>query len=195
MAETSDEIKRDIEETRRQMGDTVEALTYKADVPSRTKDWFGEKKDALTSKVHGATSTAQDAAPSPGQVKRQVSGIKDVTERNPLGLAIGGAAIGFLAGLLVPSTRVEDERLGPVADDVKSSAVDVGKEAVERGKQVVQEAGETALETAKERGREQGEELSSTLQEKTRSAAPAQGEGDGAPAGSRSPSRTGADDR
>jgi hypothetical protein len=170
MAETSNEIRKDIEETRERMGDTVGALAYKADVPTRTKEWVGEKKDALTSKLHGATSKVHEATPDGEQVKRQVNVVKDTAVRNPLGLAIGGAAVGFLAGVLLPSTRVEDERVGPVADDLKSTAVDAGKEALERGKQVAQEASETALDTAKQRGREQGEELSASLQGKARSA-------------------------
>ena len=87
-------------------------------------------------------------------------------------LAIGGAAVGFIAGLLAPSTRMEDERIGPMADDVKATAADAGREALERGKDVVQEAGATAIETAKERGREEGEELSESLQEKAREVAP-----------------------
>ena len=34
---------------------------------------------------------------------------------NPLGLAVGAAAVGFLAGLLVPVTQVENEKIGPMA--------------------------------------------------------------------------------
>jgi hypothetical protein len=46
---------------------------------------------------------------------------------DPLGLAIGALAAGFLAGMLVPSTRTEDERVGPVADRVKDKARQVGQ--------------------------------------------------------------------
>jgi hypothetical protein len=164
MAQTSDEIREDIEETREHMGATVDALAYKADVPTRTKEWLGEKKDAVTSKFSETTPDGQ-------QVKLRMGGVKRTAERNPLGLAIGGAAVGFIAGLLVPSTRVEDERLGPMADEVKSTAAEAGREALDRGKQVVQETGETAMETAKERGREESQELSSSLQEKARDTA------------------------
>jgi len=45
-------------------------------------------------------------------------------------------------------------------------AKDTAGDAVERGKQVVQEAGSAALQTARESGREQGEELSSQLQQR-----------------------------
>jgi hypothetical protein len=38
--------------------------------------------------------------------------VKDTAERNPFGLTVGAAAVGFVAGLLIPSTRVENERMG-----------------------------------------------------------------------------------
>ena len=47
MGETPDHIREDIEETRARMGDTVEAIGYKADVKSRMKDTIVEKKDAV----------------------------------------------------------------------------------------------------------------------------------------------------
>jgi hypothetical protein len=46
--------------------------------------------------------------------------------------------------------------IGPMADDVKATAADAGREALDRGKDVVQEARSAAIETAKERGREEG---------------------------------------
>jgi uncharacterized protein DUF3618 len=166
MAHRSDELKSDIEQTRARMGETADALAYKADVPTRTKDWIGEKKDAVVSTVGGATSKVGEVAPDGEQVTQSMGRMKRLAERNPLGLAIGGAAAGFIAGLLAPSTRIEDERVGPMADEVKATAADAGREALDRGKQVVQEAGATAVETAKEHGREQGEELATSLQEK-----------------------------
>lgn len=167
MAERTEELRAEIEETRERMGETVDALAYKADVPTRTKEWIGEKKDAVTEAVTGKVS---DVTPDADQVKLRARRMRRTVERNPLGLAIGGAAVGFIAGLLTPSTRVEDEKLGPMADELKSTAGEAGREAVERGRQVVQEAGETAMETAKERGREQSEELSASLQDKAREA-------------------------
>jgi len=120
--------------------------------------------------------------------------MKRVAERNPLGLAIGGAAVGFIAGLLAPSTRMEDEHIGATADEVKSTAAEAGREALDRGKQVVQDAGETALETVKERGREEGEELSASLQDKARELAPTEAKLSTSPAatppGTSGPGRT-----
>lgn len=176
MAQRSDELKSEIEQTRARMGETADALAYKADVPTRTKDWIGEKKEAVVSTVSGATSKVGEVTPDGEQVSGSMGRMKRLAERNPLGLAIGGAAAGFIAGLLAPSTRIEDERVGAMADEVKATAAEAGREALDRGKQVVQEAGATAVETAKEHGREQGEELATSLQEKAREFTPTQQE-------------------
>jgi len=172
MAQKSDELKEDIERTREQMAETADALAYKADVPTRTKEWIGEKKDALTSAVSGASSKVGEVTPDGAEVGQSMGRMKRLAERNPLGLAIGGAAVGFIAGLLAPSTRLEDERIGPVADDVKATAAEAGREVLDRGKDVAQEVGASAIQTAKERGREEGEELSESLQDKARELAP-----------------------
>ena len=165
MAEKSDVIRTDIERTRAEMGETVDALEYKANVPARAKGWAAERKDAVVSTVSGM-------APDGQAVKRRSLRMKDTVERNPLGLTIAGAAVGFVAGLFAPSTRIEDEKLGPIADELKSSAAEAGHEALEHGKQVAQAAAGSAVETAKEEGREHGEELTSSLQEKARDVAP-----------------------
>ena len=88
-----------------------------------------------------------------------------MARENPLGLAIGAAAIGFLAGLVVPSTRVEDEKLGPVADQVKDKVKETGQEALDRGKQVAQEVASTAADTAKQQTQEQGQELADSARQ------------------------------
>jgi F0F1-type ATP synthase membrane subunit b/b' len=171
MAERSDEIRSEIERTREQMGETVEALEYKANVPARAKGWVADKKDAVVSSVSGAKDTVADAAPDGQAVKQRAGAMRGTAEQNPVGLVIAGAAVGFLAGMLVPSTRIEDERVGPMADEVKSSATDAASEALDRGKQVAQEAAQSAVETAKEEGQRHGEELTESLQERARDTA------------------------
>lgn len=175
MAERQQEIEQNIEQTREEMGDTVDALSYKADVPGRMKGWVGDKKDAVVGKVTGAkdavtgaASTVVDKTPDGGQLKQGAGRAKSIAESNPIGLAIGGAAIGFIAGLFVPSTRVEDERIGEMADQVKDSAKETAQEAVEHGKQVAQAAAQSAGETVKEEGQSHAQELTDSLQEKAR---------------------------
>jgi len=136
------------------MGDTVDALAYKADVKSRAKDSVSEKVDSLKSKVTGAKDSVSDATPSGGDVKAGAKRTVGIAQENPLGLVVGAAAVGFLAGMLIPSTRVEDEKIGPVADQVKAKAAETGQQALERGKQVASDVASSAAETAKESGRE-----------------------------------------
>jgi hypothetical protein len=114
--------------------------------------------------VNNLKSRASDATPSRGEVKktRQAAGL---AKENPLGLAIGAAAIGFLAGLAVPSTRVEDEKLGPVADQVKDKVKETGQEALDRGKQVAQEVASTAADTAKQATQDHGQGLADSAKQ------------------------------
>ena len=179
MAERQQEIEQRIEQTREEMGETVDALGYKADVPGRMKGWVGDKKDAVVGKVSGAkdavtetvggaASSVADKTPDREQVKARAGRMKSMAESNPMGLAIGGAAIGFIAGLFARSTRVEDEKLGEMSDQVKDSVKEAGQEAVEHGKQVAQAAAQSARDTVQEEGQSHAQELTDSLQTKAR---------------------------
>ena len=134
MGEDPNAIRDEIADTRERMGDTIDALGYKADVKSRAKDNVAGKVDSVKESLGLAGQKASDVTPDAEQVKGQVRKAAGVAQENPLGLAIGAVAVGFLAGMLVPSSRVEDEKLGPVADEVKEQAKETGQEALERGK-------------------------------------------------------------
>ncbi|HET6171905.1 MAG TPA: hypothetical protein VFD90_04845 [Gaiellales bacterium] len=109
--------------------------------------------------------TIMDAAPDRQEVAGQARRATSVAEQNPLGLAVGSVAAGFLVGMLLPSTRIEDERLGSAADDVKEQALEVGQETLEHGEQFAKDAAQTASETAKQSGQEHAEDLRSSVQE------------------------------
>jgi gas vesicle protein len=162
MGQDPSDIRAGLEETRGRVGAEVDALSYKTDVSARVGDYVDEKKQAVKDKFTGArdavTGTASRAVPD-GQ---RVSRMKDTAERNPMGLAVGAAAVGFVAGLMIPSTRAEDERLGQMSDRLVEAAKETAGDAVERGKQVAQDA----AETAKESGRQQSQELASNLQDR-----------------------------
>jgi len=92
-----DQIEREIEETRKELGDTVEALAQKSDVKAQakrkveeTKSTVAEKKDELLGKAKGASPDG--AASAAAEVSQKAS-------ENPLPLAaLGAFAAGFLAG-------------------------------------------------------------------------------------------------
>jgi hypothetical protein len=176
MGETPEDIRDEIEETRARMGETVEAIGYKADVKTRVKESVADKKDSLVGSVAGAkdavvgkadavVSRVGGAVPDRHQVRSGARKVGVSTE-NPLGLAVVGAAAGFIVGTLVPSTRVEDEKLGDVSDQLTEKAREAGQEAVERGKSVAQEAAQSASDTLQERGGTEAQEMASSLRDK-----------------------------
>ena len=152
MGQDPEAIRREIEETREDMSSTVDALGYKADVPGRARNAISDRKDQLVGKISGNT-------PSSGEMKQGAKQAVGVAQENPLGLAIGSLAVGFIAGMLIPSTSVENEKLGPMADQVKDQVKETGQEAVDRGKQVAQDAAQSAKDTVQESGQQQAEEL------------------------------------
>jgi ElaB/YqjD/DUF883 family membrane-anchored ribosome-binding protein len=164
------EIREEIEQTRDEMGETVEALGYKADVKTRAKENIAGKRDRLKQRLRGTTSRVDEATPDANQVKEGAKRAAGVAQENPIGLALGSLAVGFLAGMLVPSTRAEDEKIGPMADEVKERLKETGQEALERGKEVAQDAAQSARETAQQSGQEQAEQLRDTAEEKARQA-------------------------
>jgi hypothetical protein len=177
------------------MEDTVEAIGYKANVPARAKDKLTNKRDRVMDRISdakdravgslvgtkedvaermgSASDRAASAAPGRGDVRRGARKTVGVAQENPMGLAIGSFAFGFLAGMLLPSTSVEQDKIGPVARDVKEKARETGREAIDRGRQVLEEmpqAAEEARQAAGERvaGRvqEQASELASSAKER-----------------------------
>ena len=154
MGQEPDRIREEIEQTRAEMSDTVDALGYKADVKSRGKE-----------KIAGVKERIVGTTPDSGDVKHKARRAGSVAQENPIGLAIGSVAVGFLAGMLIPSTRVEDERIGPIADDVKDKVRETGQEALEHGKQVAQEA----AQTVKESGAQHAQEVKESAQQPTSS--------------------------
>jgi Protein of unknown function (DUF3618) len=178
MGKDSSEIRREIDATRARMGDTVEALGYKADVPSRVKDAVSDRVetvkgsigDAVGGVVDGVQNATQRVGEALGGAQRVVGGdaheVRAAARRgvgiaaeNPLGLAIGAAAIGFLAGLLVPVSEYERSTIGPLRDDLLERAQKAGGNALEHGKQVLAETARAAVQTAQQSAQEHAQQV------------------------------------
>ncbi len=155
MGQDPSENRNDIDETRARLGDTAEALGHKADVPGRAREAISDRVESVKSTFSGTKDSVSESTLSTGDVKQGARQAVGVAKENPLGLAIGATAVGFVAGLLIPSTRVEDEKIGPMADQLKEQAKETGQEAMERGKHVAQQA----AETVKDEGQKQAQEM------------------------------------
>jgi ElaB/YqjD/DUF883 family membrane-anchored ribosome-binding protein len=89
----TEQIQRDIEETREQLGETVEALAEKTDVKGQAKRKLDSTKASMAAKKDELLERAPDAA---GDALSQVS---TTARKNPIPMAsIGAFAAGFLAG-------------------------------------------------------------------------------------------------
>ena len=151
MGQDPSQLREELEETRARVGEEVDAISYKTDVGARVGDYVSDKKDAVTSKL---TKPIPDRA--------QIRQARRTAEQNPLGLAVGAAGVGFALGLLLPGTRVENEKLGAASDKMG----EVAREGWEHGKQVAQDTAQGAMEAAKDSSSRHSEELSSSLQER-----------------------------
>lgn len=148
MGEAPDAIREDIEATRARMGERAEALAYKSDVPARSKDKVHDVADKIKDKVTGMgqqiSGTSQTAANGVGDTAHAASDkavdtahrAKGLAENNPIGLAVGSIAAGFLAGLLIPVSDTEKQRLGPVAEAAGDKVREVGQEVRGRATEV-----------------------------------------------------------
>jgi ElaB/YqjD/DUF883 family membrane-anchored ribosome-binding protein len=94
-----EEIRADIERTRRELGDTAAAVAAKADVKAQAKAKADETKQRATEKKDELLGKAKEASPdSAGQFAGQAA---STAKDNPLPLAAGAAfVVGFLVGRL-----------------------------------------------------------------------------------------------
>jgi len=74
--------------------------------------------------------------------------------RNPLGLALGGLAAGFLIGLVIPSTEYEDERLPEIREAIVGRGQEIVDDAMEHGRAVLDDTIAAATTSAHEHGQQ-----------------------------------------
>lgn len=70
--------------------------------------------------------------------------------QNPLGLALGALGVGVLAGLVMPVTEVEREKIGPLRDQLVERAQAVPREIAEHGREVLEETTQAAMQAAQQ---------------------------------------------
>jgi hypothetical protein len=89
---------------------------------------------SMASTVGGAATAAAshvgDALPDTDQVKRQARQVVSVAQENPIGLAVGSIAVGFLAGMLLPGSPPRPR--GRAACDRCRTRGDEGARATDR---------------------------------------------------------------
>ena len=161
MAEDPEELKRDIEQTRRNLGRDVDALTEKVS-PGRV---VGRRVDRARGGVHrlkehvmgsaesvgdtagSAVSTVQDAGSKVGDA---VGSAPDMARARTRGTPLAAGLVAFAAGWVVAAALPASTRERELAQDTKDKAMEVAGPVKEQAAQVAQEVKENLQEPAQQ---------------------------------------------
>jgi hypothetical protein len=154
-----EQIRREIERTRLELSDNVNALGDKVNPGSIAKRQVGRVRGAATSVKDAVMGSAADATDKGQQVASTmgdaVSDAPSAVARKAQGSPIAAGLIAFGAGLLVssllPASKVEQqaaERVKDTAQPLVEDLTDTAKEVAENLKEPAQQAVEEVKSTA-----------------------------------------------
>lgn len=173
--QSPEEIRQNIETTRRELGQDVDALADKV-TPSKIVDrQVGKVRNALVSVKDRVMGAADDAASSVAGAGESVAhGVEDAgrsvtrkTQGNPLAAGLVAFGAGLLVASLIPPSRRErelaakvEDKAQPLVEGAKDAALEVGehlkepaRDAVESVKATAQTAAQEVADEAKSSGR------------------------------------------
>jgi hypothetical protein len=122
----------------------VDAASTAKDAVVGAKDRVAEAAGTAREKASELSWQARERARY--RTRQARVGFWETMEERPLALGAAAIALGVVAGLMIPSTRKEDELMGETRDRLMERAKEVGEEALEKGKQVAHVAVDTLKE-------------------------------------------------
>lgn len=157
MTDSPDEIRADIERTRRELGLDVDALADKVS-PSKIVDRqmgkvrgaFGSVRDRVMGAADDAASSATDAGSHVGEVKDRVVA---KAEGNPMAVGLIAFGAGLLLASLIPASSKEKDLAATVQDQAQplvDEVTDAAKEVGEHLKEPVQASVESVKDQAQD---------------------------------------------
>ncbi|MFG1621973.1 DUF3618 domain-containing protein [Kribbella sp. NPDC049227] len=161
MAEDPEELKRDIEQTRRNLGRDVDALTEKVS-PSRVvgrrvdrarggahrlKEHVMGSADSVGGSAGSAVSTVQDAGSKVGDA---VGSAPDLARARTRGTPLAAGLIAFAAGWVAAAALPASTRERELAQDTKDKAMEAAGPVKEQAAQLAQEVKENLQEPAQQ---------------------------------------------
>lgn len=190
MNKTPDEIRREIELTRGELGTDVDAVQEKVSPSSiahrkteRARGKFHHLKSSIMghadeagSKAHQVEGMAEDRAhqasealhDAPHQVEQQTKG-------NPMAAGLIAFGVGMVASALIPPSQKEKEaaqrikeKAEPLVSEAKNTAKEVAEDMKEPARQAAEEVKSSAQESAdtvKEEGRGAAEDVKGRAEE------------------------------
>ena len=180
MSNDPEQIRRDIERTRTELSENVNALGDKVNPGSIAKRQVGRVRGAATSVKDAVLGSASDAADTgqrvAGSIEDTVSDVPTAVARKAQGSPIAAGLIAFGAGLLVssmlPASRAEQqaaqavkETAQPLDDDLADTAKEMAGNLQEPAQQAQEGVKATAAD-ATDTVREEAASAAADLQDK-----------------------------
>jgi gas vesicle protein len=183
MSDSPEQIRADIENTRRELGGDVDALADKV-TPSKivhrqtdkVKGAFGSVKDRVMGAADDMRSSASDSASSAsGSLSDAKDKVAAKAEGNPLAVGLIAFGVGLLAASLIPaSTKEKDvassikEQAQPLVHQVTDAAKEMGehlKEPAQDAAAAVKDAATDAVQNVKDEAGSAADEVKDQAQQ------------------------------
>lgn len=155
-----EEIQQDIDRTRQDLKDDVEALQEKVSPKGmasrsaeRMKGSVTQAKDRIMGSADSGMTSAKDTVTSARDTVGEVPAkARRTTQGNPLAVGLGAFAIGWLIGSMLPASQRERDALSQAAShtDLADTAQAVVEQAKESGRHALQEVAEEAKSGAEQ---------------------------------------------
>ncbi|NED96569.1 DUF3618 domain-containing protein [Phytoactinopolyspora alkaliphila] len=176
MTNDPDQIRADIERTRTDLSENVDAVRDRVSPGSVVKRQRSRVQGAMSSareRVMGAMPDVGSGGGSPvDSVKDTMTDaptkVRERTEGNPLAAGLVAFGVGWLASAIIPASKQERQAAGTVkeyAQDMANQATDVAKEMAEDMREPAQQAMESVKSTAAEGAQTVREEGTSAAQD------------------------------
>jgi len=108
----------------------------------------GEVGSAIAERAHGASDAVTRVAPT------SMPELERMVRQNLPAFGIGAFAVGAVAGLLAPRTKLEDERIGERLGEVREQLVETVQEKAIEAKDAVQHGLQEGVSTVKDTAKE-----------------------------------------
>ncbi len=155
-----EEIQEDIERTREELRQNVDALQEKVSIKGaasrradKVKDSMSQVKDTIMGTADSGISSAKGAVQSAGETAGELPDrARRTTQGNPLAVGLGAFAVGWLVGSLIPASRRERQAVETVNEkaDLTTPVQNIVSEAQQASKQAVQEVAQEAKSGAQQ---------------------------------------------
>jgi hypothetical protein len=163
MGQEPAELRREIEQRREELGDTIDAIGDRVSpgrIIERRRNRMSEGFRSLKDRVMGTVSNASDAVgDAAGSVRDHVGpgAVKGQTAGSPIGAGMVAFGIGFLVAAALPANQPEvdaahkaEDALEPAKDALVETAQNVGSSLKDRAVDAAQQVKETATGAAGE---------------------------------------------